>query len=285
MYNYVYHLVPEKISHALAFGAAWHEVLDALWKDNERSTEDLIQSVFIPSFSEEIEEEVNIVYQEDEYDIRTPLTAYEMLDEYKVERNKLLKQSILIMSESSFTIDLFDDVKYCGKIDKQIIPSGKESGNVVYLEHKTTSEYPNQSGFNSSFLKSFQTSAQVDGYSYEGTLTYGSKFKGVWVDAALVHKSQRNFKILPQFRNSSIIAAWKYEAEFYGRNIIQDLELLKESSHSDKVLKAFPRNTEHCVNKYGACPYLNICTSYPNPLQIESLDGFELKKKPWNPLR
>ena len=43
-----------------------------------------------------------------------------------------------------------------------------------------------------------------------------------------------------------------------------------------------PKTAESCFGKYGACPFLDICRSIPDPSQLEEVPGGYIKEF-WEP--
>ena len=120
------HLVPDRLSMALAFGLAWHEAQDVVWGmlSEDARPDDVLKPAmsrwkdsweesglnFTPSMSEQ-----------ERYGIRTPGIAAEMLVNYMNQRIDFIQEVELISIEQPFAVKLYEgasDVMYVGRLDK-----------------------------------------------------------------------------------------------------------------------------------------------------------------------
>ena len=272
----------------LVFGSSWHEAMDCVWgafkEGFNGDTESLAKLAFM-TFCEKWEAEgMTPLEQMDDFELkqlkaRTPMTAYEMIFEYIAQREKFLREITILDIEPPFAVPLDPDnpdLWYVGRLDK----IWERRGDIYAMEHKTTSLYSTTSTFRSGFVDSFSPNSQIDGYIHAGNMLYGDKFKGVWVDAALVHlKVHDGFKIIPVDRIFKQIDGWLYETHYWIDQIDLCHKELEEAGGN--FMPTFPKNTNACSD-FGGCPYMNICRGYPNPSeQHEAPAGFI--EKPWSP--
>lgn len=224
-------------------------------------------------------------YQVDEItgkpEFRNPQTAMEMLYNYVEERRGLLTRSDfrLLAVEQPFAVPLDPHdptLIYVGRLDKVF-----QEGNSIYTgEHKTTSFYAKSGGFRRDFLDSFSPNSQVDGYLYAGGVIYGKAFRGVRIDAALVHDSVHDaFKFIPIDRRFTQLDSWLWEARAEVAQIEANLDALKQK-HNVDYLPAFSKNTGACTH-YGGCPYMDLCKMWADPSREELPLGF--KQSRWSP--
>lgn len=264
-----------KVAAPLVFGTSWHAAMDALWtsyhklrSDAERidyAMEGFYEGWASEGYSLDLSLDDIIALKP-----RTPATAESMVSRYIDERRHLLENAELIQAEQPFAVPLFEGSEpawYAGKLDKVI----KMQGDLIVLEHKTTTSFKKDGGFRYDFLDQFVNNSQVDGYLYGGTMLYGG-IKYVYVDAALVHEKERHFKILPNARSTSGLSVWLDETRYW----VATIEHARQEVANGRPLAAtFPRATNNCVGKYSTCPYLHVCSTLNTREDFEKLGGPE----------
>lgn len=293
--------IPEEGSPAtapeLAFGLAWHAAMDTTWLmlcgtgKSAPSVQIVSQAAYLtwektweewgfPSYNNMDAE------QRADWAPRTPDTAIEMLVNYIQEREEMLRyQTKLVSIEQPFAVPLFPDDKerwYCGRLDKVI----EYQGGIEIIDHKTTTLYKKEGYFRSDFLESFSPNSQVDGYAYAGQMLYGERFKGVMIDAALVHRTVHDgFKLLPVRRAFEQLDSWLWEARHRVHLVEQDAADLAGVYPSAPFMPAYEKNTGNCTKYFRNCPYMDPCKGVPNPVgEMAShgiLDGYKVSK--WSP--
>lgn len=282
---------PSGTAMPLVFGLCWHEAMDVIWigyakvRDGLVSHEDLVEAAMFAFEECWIKSGLKPFADLDMQDLemlgaRTPMIAKEMLTNYLTKRADILDSMELLAAERPFAVPLYPDrtdIWYIGRRDKDIMLNGDR----VVIEHKTTSEYKIDGGFKSQYLESFYPNSQVEGYLYAANLEYGN-VKYVWADAALVHKKVHDaFRFIPVSATFAALDAWLWEARDWSNRIESELERLSDAA-AEKILSAFPRNTQQCVGKYGLCSMLSICRGFPNPAQVEEPPTGYIYE-PWNP--
>lgn len=255
---------------ALAFGSSWHEAMDVVWSmaSGPASDADIREAAMVKFDAKWVEEGFKSRDELTPADItylgaRTPGVAAEMLHNYIKMRRPFLADIELLAVELPFAVPLFPDnpnILYIGRYDKVF----RYNGQVYLGEHKTTSSYKKDGPFRDDYLESYSPNSQVDGYMYSAHLKYGDELAGIWIDAALVHKTVHNgFKFIPINRKFNMLSSWLYETRFWVNTIqAQDQELINKDH--DDYLAAFPKNTGAC-NHYAGCTYRDICRMIANP--------------------
>jgi hypothetical protein len=282
-------------SAPLAFGGAWHEAMDVVWrgvKDGLPRTTiaNEAHTAFERKWVLEKMPDPNDIDMETQRELgaRTPMRALEMIIAYVHEREKFIKENELVHIERPFAVPLDpndDTLFYIGRIDKIIKPS---KNHYRGIEHKTTTASKKDGldyRIRPLFMESFSPNSQVDGYVYALYMLYGVDVKvDVWVDAALVHKSGEDFRFIPVDRKMAMLDQWLWITKHWVNLIETNASLLAEASPSDAYLAAFPMNTSSCFDFNVACPYLPLCKSRPNPLTWlpDVPAGYKVEK--WDPL-
>jgi hypothetical protein len=276
-FRHVRHWAGEGVSSALAFGSAWHRAMDVLWLTRS------VDKAMIAWENEMLENgfDADILFEMN--DMRNWGTAKAMLTNYLKQYGNWLDTIKILGVEQPFAVPLGKSAKtfYVGRLDKIWKPEKK--GHVFTHEHKTTSKYKKDGPFRADFMSSFSPNAQIDGYAYAGQLLYPDSFKGVWVDAALVHKTVHNgFRVIPIDKSLSMLDAWLWEAIYYANEIDTSLKMLEVCSPDDPYMRTFPKNTESCQDYYG-CVYQSVCRFHPNPMRVDTPEGFKVEK--WEPFK
>lgn len=283
------HWNPAGKAYPLVFGGAWHEAMQTVWQgfsegwDQQKLLKEGMKTFLKDWEAAGLDPNPSQATIEEEYKQRHPGTAFEMLAGYIDRRYPWFKkEKVEILSiEKPFAVPLDPeepDLFYIGKIDKII----RMRGRVLGIEHKTTTAYAKNGKFRAAFLESFSPNSQVDGYLFALHLMHPKKVGGVWVDAALVHKMEEGFKFIPQERQLAFLDSWLWETRTYIDTIERNREALKSCKPTDKYLAAFPKNTECCYDFQSACPYLDICRAWPNPLGKPTPPGYKVER--WDPL-
>src|SRR3990167_8741093 len=167
---------PSGTAMPLIFGLCWHEAMDVIWigydkvRNGAVSKDDLIEAAMFAFEQCWIESGMKPFPDLDMQDLemlgaRTPMVAKEMLINYIEKREGVLNDMELIAAERPFAVPLYperDDIWYIGRRDKDI----RLNGDIIVVEHKTTSEYKIDGGFKSQYLESFYPNSQVEGYLY-----------------------------------------------------------------------------------------------------------------------
>lgn len=289
-YRHVLGWVRDGDALALVFGSAWHKAMEVVWPaliDKRPHAQALTEAVdaFI------LEWKANglpfpLDYEtEEQYSPRTPGNALEMLAVYIESRHKLLESGDLelVSVERPFAVPLDPDdptLFYVGKIDKEVRVA--RNGRIRAIEHKTTTAYSKQAKFRASFIDSFSPNSQIDGYLYKLHMTSPGAVDGVWVDAALVHKTEQAFKFIPVEKKMDQLDAWLWETRSWIDQIEAHKVRLASTGSQDRYLPAFPKNTNSCHDFNKSCQFIDLCKAWANPIGKELPPGYRLE--PWDPL-
>lgn len=302
-YRHVRDWSPISTALPLIFGSAWHKAMDIVWvaldKKPSMNTETLVNMAMVEGFCKEWDSHDHLPKMKDfldlsletqkEYLPRTPGVALEMLYYYIEARRSFIADHKVLAAEQGFAVPLDprnNDVYYCGLLDKVV--EEKRSGRIWGIEHKTTTDYAKNGFFKRSYLESFSPNSQIDGQLFAGNLLFPGKYKGVYVDAALVHRYvHEGFRLIPVEKSSARTASWFWHTRRRIEAIDRERAALKEydprSNSAEEWMPAYPQVTTSCTH-YGGCPYLDLCKMSDNPARDWPLDpppGY--KEEHWSP--
>lgn len=290
MYRHEFHWAPKGNATALVFGGAWHAAQEVIWASiGAMPKKDLATRAFGAFLQHWCGEGMpapgDMDYaMEQELSPRTPGRAFEMIVAYIDKRLPQAGDFELIAIEKPFIVPLDpedDTLFYIGKIDK-IVRRGKK---VLGIEHKTTSLYRKGGPFRGNFIDSFSPNSQVDGYIYALHMMFPGEVGGVWVDGALVHKTEDGFIFIPIEKRAEMLDSWLSDTGWWIAQLeIEKARLLQEQQRNDPsiYLRAFPKRTESCIDFSTTCCYIDLCRAWPNPVGKPLPPGFELSR--WDPL-
>lgn len=265
---------------ALVFGGAWHAGMDAIW-GAQGTSGDVKVKLAVENFREHWVENgypAEPSFEEAEVlGARTPGVAHEMFHNYVQAREKMLEECNVLSIEQPVAMPFPDlmDTWYIGKLDKVFEWNGVHVG-----EHKTTSAYAIKGMFQPDWVDSWGSSSQVKGYQLLGTMYYPN-LRDVWVDGALVHKKVHDaFKFVPVSHSTPLLAEWITDTKRWIMDIQSDLKEYEKVG--DLSTGAFKRNEDSCFEKYGRCPFLNICSTCADPTKLKEVPyGYKVEK--WEP--
>lgn len=266
----------------LAFGGAWHAAMDVVWQLGATTSPDELQQMAFAAFLDKwCEEGLPAELDVDQiaaYGTRTPGIAANMLHNYIAARERYLHESTVVSIEQPFAVPLPNVPRtwYVGRLDKVINYAGQR----LVIEHKTTSIYRKEGFFEWAWSDSWNTDSQVLGYEFGATL-YHDHIDGVWIDAALCHKNVHNgFKFIPVKHTLDLVKEWLGDTEQWVERINRDTLLFNEYEHLTRGV--FPKNTNSCYGKYGACGYLDICRT-TSDVRADQEPPFGYMVEKWEP--
>lgn len=169
--------------------------------------------------------------------------------------------------ELSFTIEVADDLIFCGHLDRVV-----EYGGEQYVMDQKTSK----NAIGTYFFEGFNPDTQMSLYTWAGQAILHTPIKGVIIDAAQVGVNFSRFSRGFTFRTKSQLDEW-YES---ARIIIQRAQ---EDTRRYYLGQDMPMNTASCGN-YGGCPFRSIC-SRDKGVRPQFLKGEFVKRDVlWDPL-
>lgn len=272
------HLRKDTKNFKADYGSAWSCAMDTVWQavDKLNLPDDQLIELGFDSFRTKWHDELGYPLcndmTEDEvsfFSFYHEQTAGEMLYEYIPRRRKFIEHVELVATEWPFAVAIAPDSDQyvTGKIDKVI----RWDGYIWGLDHKTTSWYRKSGGFAPQWLDSWHMKSQPDQYLHALKMDFGSQAQGILIDAALVHKSVREFALMPIDKDIGMVEDWYWRTlheltliDANDRNLAT-ARALTEAGYELDHLPAFPKNDHACIQFMQLCPYFDLCTSMANP--------------------
>ena len=273
--RHMFDLVPDGTPLALTFGLCWHDAMDVVWamcNEGSHSDEKILGSAMLRWKAtwegRGMEYDLSLDKQ-DKYAPRTPMIAAEMLIQYISERRRFIEDCELISVEQPFAVKLYEDdtpIRYIGRFDKVV---RHPQNGLLLIEHKTSSMYSKASGLRPDYVTSWSPNSQIDGYLHAAHMIFGD-VKGIWIDAALVHKTVHNvFRFIPIDRQFAQLDQWLHETRDWIRRIENERAGAgnAEIHGPDQTYKGYPKNTGNC-SMYAGCAYRDLCKFHATPDSI-----------------
>lgn len=155
-------------------------------------------------------------------------------------------------------------------------PHHQDAGKIYSLEHKTTSRKTQ------SWMDKWTYKFQVGCYIHALMYWIGDpkNVDGLTINGSIFRKNNQEHLRIPIRKSQNQMLEWLHEANYWFDRYEEEMERLMATSPSDKVMVAFPRNTESC-SKFG-CKFPGICNARPNPLRdMTCPNGY--KEDFWDP--
>lgn len=164
------------------------------------------------------------------------------------------------------------EVQWSGKMDLLT----RYDGGIAPVDHKTTSIMGEK------FLDDKLRSSQMLGYTYATRWLAQHVFEnmpvyGVRINALAMRTSGYEFK---QF--AIPLADWKI-AEWQSETLLSVKEKVLRLDHFLRTAEIAPTR-EHCVTKYGKCPYFDVCDAAPTMRDRMIFDDSYFYVTDWSPL-
>lgn len=163
--------------------------------------------------------------------------------------------------ELSFSIELSDELVYCGHLDR-VVSMGKD---LYVMDQKTTG-----GTVSNYYFKQFDYSLQMSGYAFAGKMILNTPVRGVIIDAAQIAVNSTQFGRGITTRTADQIEEW-----------LQDINCTIESAWRAADANYFPKNYSSCGN-YGGCPFIPLCTNSASVR--ENYIRSDYVKRSWDPI-
>jgi len=251
-FSYIKEWQTEGFSAALAFGGAFHDALECFFSVMQK-TKILTEAYDLMIAQLPIIWEANNLpidpFEQEALGMRSFNNLNAILT-YWYEQNITWLHGIeVIEPEKEFLVE-FQNLNFLiGKID--LVYKSLVDNKIYFLEHKTSSSYSKDYGFQYAALNKWEDDSQTHQYAYAGRMLYGKRFGGVVMNLNLVHKKVRYNVRRPIIFIDESLEDWYNATAFYIDQV---------TNENSPVSKAdYPRNHSACWDLYGQCSYLKLC--------------------------
>ena len=277
-YEYLLGWRSARPNNHLHFGKAVHMAMEHMIMNGYR-VESVMEALQI------FNDEYRFAFPEETDAIFTPKTPgrfFDMLIEYlKTYRDDLTKYEVY-KTEFGGTVSLGEGYSIAFKMDTILL--NRETGKYFSLEHKTKG---------GNYISDFYYYEHMMGIQC-GTYTHvlnclfpPEDVEGITINCLCFKKTKKSEFILKRFPimlNNAQMNIWLENTKQWINLIRLDLERLSATPIGADVMTAFPCNGRNCSNYNTRCPYLELCMSWPNPLQHLHQIPIEMQVEFWNPL-
>lgn len=165
--------------------------------------------------------------------------------------------------EYSFSLELSEDILYCGHIDRLV----EYSDGIYVQDQKTTG-----SVISKKFFDDFSPDYQMSGYTLAGQIIFNIPVAGVVIDAAQIAVGFTRF-------SRGMVQRGKPQLEEFREEVLHYVGVAKRA-HEEGY---YPMNRKACGN-YGGCEFRQICSAAPHHREALLSANF-VKRDRWDPLR
>lgn len=169
--------------------------------------------------------------------------------------------------ELSFTIEVSDDLLFCGHLDRVV----KYQDDLYVMDQKTSKH-----AIGTHFFDGFNPNTQMSLYTWAGKAIMHTPISGVIIDAAQVGVNFSRFSRGFTFRTKGQLDEW-YESTM---TVIMRAQIDTQRYHQGIDM---PMNTASCGN-YGGCPLRPVCSRNPEVRKNFLAAAFVKRDTLWDPL-
>jgi hypothetical protein len=278
-------------NYTTAYGSAYHKALEMWYSREDNSNLQAFQDKCITAAQDYYAPYAPYISTRDR-EWRTPTHLVRSLKEYFKTYNVDAELMIPLRGvlESKFALPYKStplyDIVLCGTIDGIF----DYQGEVVFMDHKTTSSWDKEK-----FFEDYNISVQMMFYRHIIEKLTGRKLKcvinGIFgkkqTQASEKAKTfdgvifERSRKIDYEDERMEEFLSWLYEEKLIGLESWLDKNFLYSKNATIEPNSITMPNFSACHPKWG-CPYFNICTVIPS-LQARALAG--MSREPYEPLK
>ena len=280
-YTMIRGIKPRRTSVHLIFGGIYASALEHFYKHRAEgmsindALREIVREAMIESWEHErtesgerISNTGQAIYFDDTKKTRVNLirTIIWYIEQFADETEDGIKtyhlQSGKPAVELSFTLELDDELLYCGHLDR-VVDYG---GHLYVMDQKTTG-----GTVGTYFFDQFSPNNQMSGYSWAGQAILGSPVRGVIIDAAQIAVNFTRFERGITTRTKDQLEEW-YESALW------TIKLARQATALDQ----WPMNLSACGN-YGGCPFRQLCSRSPSVR--ENYIKSDYNEHNWDPLK
>ena len=147
----------------------------------------------------------------------------------------------------------------------------QQQNHIWVIDHKTSSVV------GPTYFQGFELSQQFTGYVWAASKILGQRVSGALLNVIAGRKPTKTGTSLEFFRQYFPYADWQL-AEWEN-----DIMTLVADFVHRLTTNNFPKKTLWCINKFGVCPYHDVCKLSPD-LRPTLLNSNQFETNVWNPL-
>lgn len=295
-YEHILGWRPEGTSHDLIFGEAFHQSLEYIYDRwiyrqnttgeqayNKSDIEEAYQ-IFLNAYRQQFGPETDV-----EQVKKNPANAYLMLQQY-IDKYRTIDTFKVLYTEISGSVMLAEGKSIYFRLDTVI----EENGKPKILEHKT-------SGWSTSlWMQQWDLSMQIGvglhvlqsiwDTEHPEVIVNGLFFRGLprMKKDGTPYASDKGNELLrvPVIKSRNSMQDWFVETNRWFSRWQEEEEIFyTQDSIDNPVMLSFPKNEKGCMAYNRACPFIEFCKAYPNPIKrcTEVPIGYE--KRLWDPRR
>jgi len=269
-YRTIWGLKKDETHNHLAFGSAWHEVMEVLLKEGY-TTEALVNGIeaFTRTYRMHFGAETDELFVP-----KTPSTALTAAANYIQHYARQDAGQEVLHTEACGAVPIRHDRLIHFKADS-IIRDGR---GIFSREHKTGSRAGRQ------WVDQWPLSMQVGTYTHVLYCLYPSdEVWGIEINGTIFQKAKIDFVRVPCRASLPMLNAWLTDVNDWIDRIQNDISvLMADDKEEADVMLSFPRNPKSCTDYYG-CEYHAFCMSWPNPLQQMDYIPIGFHQEYWDP--
>ena len=274
----------------LVFGEGIHKAMEVLLinlKEKGYSPEVIIEAynAFLSFFRESFSPDDDKIIQETRQAAKTPSYVMDALLAYAVRWEDEDREKEVLYVEEAGTVPVSSRHRLHFRIDSVL---RDKNGLIRSMEHKTGS-YMSQA-----WRDQWLTKNQILTYTHVLMCEYGpDQVWGVEINGFIAGKGTKayveqngtgyQFERIPIRKKREAMNAWLWEMNHHLDMIQWNIDQLLKSSPNDRVMTAFPKNTESCIKYNRPCTFLPYCSAWGNPLKYANVVQPGLVKKWWDP--
>lgn len=270
-YTMIRGIKPKRTSVHLLFGGIYASALEHFYKYRAEglSIDDALRQVVREALTASWDSEAGQpLHFDDAKKTRVNLirTIVWYIEQFAVESEDGIKtyhlQSGKPAVELSFTLELDEDILYCGHLDR-VVDFG---GHLYIMDQKTTG-----GTVGTYYFDQFSPNNQMSGYAWAGQAILKSPVRGVIIDAAQIAVNFTRFERGITTRTPDQLEEW-HESTRY------TISLARSAAALDK----WPMNLSACGN-YGGCPFRQLCSRSPQVRENFIKSDYDAHN--WDPLK
>jgi hypothetical protein len=269
-YRTIVGLKKDEVHNHLAFGSAWHEMMETLLKEGY-TAEALANGMerFLICYRKQFGAETDALFVP-----KTPNTALTAAAHYIQEWSRKDAGQEVLHTEACGAVPIGNDRLIHFKCDSII----RDERGIFSREHKTGSRSGRQ------WVDQWPLSMQAGTYTHVLYCLYPTdEVWGVEINGTIFQKSKIDFVRVPCRASLPMMEAWLADVNRWVDRIHEDINILMtDDTESNEVMYSFPRNPKSCTDYYG-CEYHPFCLSWPNPLQQLDYIPIGYYQEYWDP--